>query len=100
MKPAALTKTMGRINLAKNTSLKASVDPDSTPAYDLLLNPEPPACSNTRGLETTKVLLDTGALISLMPSWQVIKIQLEVKPWTKIVVCGVNGCTLAQHSAV
>ena len=89
--PEALTKTMARVSLAEYTSLKASLDPDSTPAYDLLMNPKPPAHSITRGLETTRVLLDTGASISLMPSWQAAKLKLEVKPQTDIVVRGANG---------
>ena len=93
--PSVLTKMTGRINLAKYTSLNASVDPNITPAYDLLLNPKPPACSNTKGLETMKVLLDTGALILLMPSWQATKSEPEVKPWTNIMVCGTDGRPLA-----
>ena len=70
------------------------MDPESTPAYDLLMNPKPPARSNTRGLETTRVLLDTGASISLMPSWQAAKLKLEVKPRTDIVVRGADDCPL------
>ena len=71
------------------------MDPDFTPAYDLLMNPKPPARSVTRGLETTRVLLDTGASISLMPLWKAAKLKLEVKPPTNIVVRGANGCPLS-----
>ena len=41
------------------------------------------------------VLLDTGASILLMPSWQAQKLQLEVKPQTDIVVRGADGPPLA-----
>ena len=68
-KPSALKKTTGHIHLAEYTSLKASIDPDSTLAYGLLLSAKPPARSNTKDLEPTTVLLDTGASISLMPLW-------------------------------
>ena len=71
------------------------MDSDSTLAYDLLMNPKPPARSVTRGLETTRVLLDTGASISSMPSWQAAKLKLEVKPRTDIAVRGADRHPLA-----
>ena len=49
----------------------------------------------TKGLETIKILLNTGASFMLMPSWQAQKLQLEVKPWTDIVVRGIDGWPLA-----
>ena len=75
--------------------MKASVNPDSTLAYDLLLNPKPLAHSNKKDLEPTTVLLDTGASISLMPLWQAQKLKLEVKKRTDIIVCGADGHPLA-----
>ena len=43
----------------------------------------------------TKVLLDTGASVSLMPAWQAASLGIDVKPRRDIVIRGADGQPLA-----
>ena len=61
-------KTHGRILLHHYSMAAESVD-NSVPAYNLLMSKKVPSKSVSNEMPPTKVLLDTGASISLMPAW-------------------------------
>ena len=60
--------------------MAASSEDSSIPAYDLLVSKKVPPKSVSQEMPPTKVLLDTGASVSLMPAWQAASLGLEVKP--------------------
>merc|ERR1712240_344587 len=53
--------------------------------------PKVPTKSKSETLRATTVLLDTGALVSLMPAWQAAALKLQVTPRSDIVIRGADG---------
>ena len=72
-------------------SMSASSKGGAVPAYSLMVCSKIPSKSHTHKLPPTTVLLDTGASVSLMPSWQAKALGVEVKPRTDIVIRGADG---------
>ena len=60
-------KTHGRI-LLHHYSMAAASEDSSVPAYNLLMSKKVPPKSVSHEMPPTKVLLDTGASVSLMPA--------------------------------
>ena len=88
-------KITGSIRLTEYMSYKAS-DTD-TPSYSLLVLAKSPTPTTAKKLAPTKVLLDTGASISLLPLWKACQLGVEVKRKEGIRVWGqtVDCWTLA-----
>merc|ERR1712101_75016 len=87
--PPPTAKTHGRI-LLHHYSMAAASEDNSVPAYNLLISKKVPPKSVSNEMPPTKVLLDTGASVSLMPAWQAAKLGLEVKPRRDICICGAD----------
>merc|ERR1712101_61370 len=92
--PPPTARTHGRI-LLHHYSMAAASEDDSVPAYNLLMAKKVPSKSVSNEMPPTKVLLDTGASVSLMPAWRAAKLGLEVKPRRDICIRGADGQPLA-----
>ena len=75
--------------------MAAASEDSSVPAYNLLMFKKVPPKSVSHEMPPTKVLLDTGASVSLMPAWQAASLGLEVKPRRDICIRGADGQPLA-----
>ena len=75
--------------------MSASSGKGSIPSYDILVCKKVPASSVSQKMPPTKVLLDTGASVSLMPLWQANSLGIDVKPRRDIVIRGADGQPLA-----
>merc|ERR1712240_529316 len=69
----------------------------SIPTYNLLMASKVPTKSKSEALSPTTVLLDTGALVSLMPAWQAAALNLQVTPRSDIVIRGADGHRLVVN---
>ena len=67
------------------------------PSYSLLIAHKVSAKSVSDSMKATTVLLDTGALVSLMPAWQAAALKVEVTPRSDIVIRGADGRKLAVN---
>merc|ERR1712101_1448 len=92
--PPPTARTHGRI-LLHHYSMAAASEDDSVPAYNLLMAKKVPSKSVSNEMPPTKVLLDTGASMSLMPLWQANILGIDVKPRRDIVIRGADGQPLA-----
>ena len=84
------TKVHGRIHLSEY-SMSASSGKGTVPAYSLMVCSKVPARSVSHTMTPTTMLLDMGALVSLMPLWQAKSLNVEVRPRSDIVIRGVDG---------
>ena len=75
----------------RSLDLTRTTKGDSVPSYSLMVCNKVPAKSHTHKLPPTTVLLNTGASVSLMPSWQAKALSVEVKPRTDIIIRGADG---------
>ena len=75
--------------------MSASSGKGSIPSYDLLVCKKVPASSVSQKMPPTKVLLDTGASVSLMPLWQANLLEIDVRPRRDIIIRGADGQPLA-----
>ena len=88
------SKTHGRISVAQYSVAAASED-SSIPSYNLLVAKKVPPKSVSQEMPPTKVLLDTGASVSLMPAWQATSLGVDVKLRRDIIIRGADGQPLA-----
>ena len=75
--------------------MAAASEDSSIPAYNLLVSKKVPPKFFSQEMPPTKVLLDTGASVSLMPAWQAASLGIEVKPRRDIVIRRADGQPLA-----
>lgn len=75
--------------------MTASSEDSSFPAYNLLVAKKVPPRSVSQEMPPTRVLLDTGASVSLMSLWQATSLGMDVKPRRDIIIRGAAGQPLA-----